>query len=102
MKKCYLIGLVLLFSVSQVSIANDKDNNIFIKCVKNQNTKDLDACLEKVGRIEWLPYKSPDICALTKNTLSMADNNNWKLSWKLLFMNERCHRLGEPFYIRTH
>lgn len=81
-------------------IVAEKRNNPFITCVDKQITKDVDACLEKVGRIEWSPYKSPDDCALIRDILNRADASGWKLSWKLLFMNERCRRYGEPFYER--
>lgn len=90
-----------VFSYHSV-LANERENNPYIQCVEKQNTKDVDACLEKVGRIEWYPYKSPDSCIVNKQILEFADRNKWKLSWKVLFMNERCQRLGEPFYKRAN
>ena len=80
--------------------AYEKRNNPFVKCVDMQTVKNIDACLDKVGRIEWRPYKSPDDCALIRDILNRADNSGSKLSWKLLFMNERCRNYGELFYKR--
>ena len=94
------IFFIFMFSASFLASASEKDTNPFIKCVNNQKFKDLDACLEQVGRIEWYPYKSPDICAMTKDILKRADNSGSKLSWKLLYMNERCRRIGESYYKR--
>ena len=57
--------------------------------------KDQEACLESVGRDKWMPYKLPDDCALVKQTLEMARKMGWRYSYKILYFNERCHRLGE-------
>ena len=101
-KKKIVVSIFFTFviSASFSATASEKDTNLFIKCVNNQKFKDLDACLEQVGRIEWYPYKSPDMCALTRDILKRADNSGSKLSWKLLYMNERCRRIGEPYYQR--
>jgi len=81
---------------SYVALADERAKNPYIQCVERQEIKDVDACLEKSGRIEWYPYKSPDSCVINKQILQFADTQRWKLSWKVLFMNERCRRLGEP------
>ena len=83
------------------ALAGARESNPYIQCVERQETKDIDACLEEVGRIEWHPFKSPDSCVINKQILEFADQNKWKLSWKILFLNERCRRLGEPFYKRA-
>jgi hypothetical protein len=100
MKEYFKVLVIFVYLFPLYVTASEKDENPFVKCVDNQKVKDLDACLERVGRIEWYPYKSPDMCALTRDILSRADNSGFKLSWKLLFMNERCKRLGEPYYER--
>jgi hypothetical protein len=33
--------------------------------------------------------------------LRLADRRNWKMSWAVLFDNERCRRLGVLFYQRS-
>jgi hypothetical protein len=45
-------------------------------------------CDEKFDRIEWMPTEPG--CATTRVTLNFADEQKWKLSWKLLYYNERC------------
>jgi len=95
------ILLVIAITSSNILLANTRTGNPYINCVDTQNTKDTEACLEKVGRIEWYPYKTPDSCIISKEILDFADKNGWKLSWKVLFMNERCRRLGEPYYKRS-
>lgn len=100
MTKFNLLVFLFLMLIANLSTADERENSSYIKCVESQKIKDTDACIEEVGRIEWYPYKSPESCLGTKAILEMADKNGWKLSWKVLFMNERCHRLGEPFYTR--
>lgn len=98
-KHSIAIWIFFIF-LPQSLFAGERENNPYVQCVEGQMTKDVDTCLEKVGRIEWWPYKSPDSCIVNKEILEVADKNEWKLSWKVLFMNERCRRLGEPFYKR--
>lgn len=93
-----LVCFILFF---HTAFAKKRANNPYTQCIDKQKIKDVNACLDKVGRIEWYPYKSPDSCIISKEVLEVADRKGWKLSWKVLFMNERCRRLGEPFYKRS-
>lgn len=101
MRKAAILILLCCTAASFPAMAGEREDNPYVQCVEKQQVKDVDACLEKVGRIEWYPIKSPDSCIINKQVLEFADRNKWKFSWKVLFMNERCRRLGEPFYKRA-
>jgi hypothetical protein len=86
---------------SNAASADERAANPYVQCVEQQVINDVSACLEKVGRIEWYPFKSPDSCANSMQILRLADRRNWKMSWAVLFDNERCRRLGVLFYQRS-
>ena len=65
---------------------------------------DEEACLEKHGRMSWHPANAGDpdgrqSCAVTADILAAFDAIGSPLSWKLLFINERCRRLELPYYV---
>ncbi|MEX2162641.1 MAG: hypothetical protein WD823_00140 [Sulfuricaulis sp.] len=94
--------LISLFFVAALlasfPVTSKEVDNPYLKCVAQ--TKDQDACLDKVGRDHWTPYKSPDDCIIVKETLETAEKSNWKFSYKILFFNERCKSLRQPHFER--
>lgn len=94
----WLIGI--LFSLP--ALALESDYSPYIQCVEEHEAEDVDLCLDKVGRSEWVSAKSLDSCIVNKQILEFADQNNWTLSWEVLFINERCRRTDEPFYERAN
>jgi hypothetical protein len=64
---------------------------------------DQEHCLNQYGRDAWAPMSEADpkgmqSCAIVRDTLRVANQQGWDLSWKVLFFNERCFRLGLPRY----
>ena len=68
---------------------------IFVDCLDGKHWND-EACYEKVGRHRW--YDEEIYCGLTGNIVKLSAKNREIQSWKLLFMNERCHRMGVWHY----
>ncbi len=78
--------------------------NPYIQCMEKQKEQqewiDDEECLSKVDRIEWYPVGQND-CEIMRNVLKAADQQGHKsMSYKILFMNERCRRLVKAFYKR--
>jgi hypothetical protein len=104
-RKIFCAGIVLggfCVLISNTARADEWSENPFVQCVEQQATNDESTCLDKLGRIEWQPIKSPGVCISVGQILKLADQNKWPLPWETLFKNERCRRLGEPFYKRAH
>lgn len=92
---CFFSFLALLVSIS----ANGEEgDNPYLKCIAQ--TKDQDACLDKVGRDYWAPYKLPEDCIVVKEILEAAEKAKWQFSYKVLFFNERCKFLRQPHFER--
>ena len=94
------VVVVLLMLVGGSPLASSPSyadtQNEYIRCMKE--TKDQDACLERLGRHSWYPQKV-DSCYIVQETLRLASEQGWKLSWKILFFNERCARLRMPHFV---
>ena len=68
--------------------------------------RDVNYCLEIMGRAAWMPERHDDpngsqICALNADILELVYNREQPLEWQRLFYNERCQRFGLPYFIGT-
>lgn len=84
------------------ALARTSDSNPYMQCMERPGITDVDSCRENAGRGEWRPSESLASCKIVKQMFEFADRKNWKLSWDMLFMNERCRRNGETFYDRAN
>lgn len=79
-------------SITNVEEIENIKSMPYVSCEKE--TKDQEICLDRVGRHTWYPMQYS--CHMLDDIL---EGDPQLYSWKLLFFNERCWRLGLP-YIR--
>lgn len=76
-------------SITIADMAENTATQPYVSCIKE--VKGQDICLERVGRHIWYPLHQS--CHMLDDIL---EGDPQLYSWKLLFFNERCWRLGLP------
>lgn len=102
MKRIGIAAWVFCILPSLPALALESDYKPYIECVEEQESEDADSCLDRAGGGERRPVKSFYGCMVNKQLLEFSDQNNLKLSWEVLFMNEHCRTIDEPFYKRAN
>lgn len=91
------LNIALIAIPSTVHSAPTGAQLAYLQCAqaKADEGRNVQICLDELGRHAWYPLNE-DVCNLTANILESAFNNDWDLSYKLLFFNERCAHIGYP------
>src|SRR5215204_4128974 len=71
----------------------------YLRCSEEKagQGQDVEQCLDEIGRQSWYPLNE-GTCAGTAGILEWAFAQGQDLSYKLLFFNERCARIGHPHF----
>jgi hypothetical protein len=101
------LAVLFLAMLAVPARTGDAQEGPYQSCInEDPNAFDIeDRCLDIVGRDRWMPpYRgglTPEVsCALTRDILASASAMGMRLSYKLLFQNERCRRLGYFYFER--
>lgn len=96
------ICLLLTVSMLQPLLATaspTEAERAYLRCTEEKARQSLDVqqCLDEVGRHAWYPLDEA-MCAANASILEWAFDQEQELSYKLLYFNERCVRLGYPHF----
>ena len=94
-----LLGCCVL--ISNAAHADERTKNPFVQCIAQQATNNESACLDKLGRIEWHPIKSPDSCISVGQNLKLADQNKYPFLGRRFLRTNVAAGLASRF-IREH
>jgi hypothetical protein len=94
-----MVAVSILLTLS-ASASTSPAEQAYLSCTeeKVRQAQDVEQCLDEVGRHAWYPLNEA-ICAGTAGILEWAFAQGQDLSYKLLFFNERCARLGHPHFV---
>lgn len=105
-ERCRILGFIhftpLRKDLSEYDLSWEEEH-VFQECVNDRN---LDDCLRIMGRSAWMPERRGDpdgsqTCALNGDILELIYSRDRALPFQRLFFNERCQRLGLPYFVGT-
>ncbi|MEM7170471.1 MAG: hypothetical protein AAF530_09885 [Pseudomonadota bacterium] len=87
--------MIVLLCLAFFQEASAQEDDPYITCITTMASQDY--CLGQLGRESWYPASEAD-CRDIETSLRLFHDRGWYLSWKSLFFNERCARLGWPHF----
>ena len=95
---CVISTSMLLPLLATASTTSPEQAYLVCTEEKARQGQDVEQCLDELGRHAWYPLNEA-ICAGTAGILEWAFAQGQDLSYKLLFFNERCARVGHPHFV---